>query len=202
MISDHDITSSERGGVGSQAGYPLMSLHAGGRFTGYQQSRGNKCDVEVILKHVDNDNHYLCGYLKIQGLTDDTFMTFFEGEIISKDHPFLTRKWEADAGVDKDHWGKFSGFKNFASRFNDDSFSYDEVEKSDYIFMRWKELFLVPDHKVADISGTSYAGFYYIAFQKSTSSIEGYYYHKSSEWYQSLFLEYQPGSTVTTYQFH
>ena len=50
MISDHDITSTERGGVGRQAGYPLMSLHAGGRFTGYQQSRGNKCDVEVILK--------------------------------------------------------------------------------------------------------------------------------------------------------
>ena len=104
-------------------------------------------------------------------------MTFFEGEIISKEHPFLTRKWvsifsrvnngrvnycfpkEADAGVDKDHWvgtvepshglsmsfffsqGKFSGFKNFSSRFNDDSFSYDEVEKSDFIFMRWKVSF-------------------------------------------------------------
>jgi len=63
----------------------------------------------LYLQHVDYDNHYLCGYLKIQGLTDvsqcwwecvvymhftqDTFMTFFEGEIISKDHPFLTRKW-------------------------------------------------------------------------------------------------------------
>ena len=30
--------------------------------------------------------------------------TFFEGEIISKKYPFLTRKWEADEEVDKKHW--------------------------------------------------------------------------------------------------
>ena len=49
MIS-REITSSEREGVGKQGGYPMISLHAGCKFTGYQQSRGNKCDVEVILK--------------------------------------------------------------------------------------------------------------------------------------------------------
>jgi hypothetical protein len=27
-----------------------------------------------------------------------------------------------------------------------------------YAFMRWKEQFLVPDHKVRDISGASFAG--------------------------------------------
>ena len=30
--------------------------------------------------------------------------TFFEGEIISKKYPFLTRKWDADEEVDKKHW--------------------------------------------------------------------------------------------------
>ena len=35
------------------------------------------------------DENVLC----IPHYTQDTFMTFFEGEIISKDHPFLTRKW-------------------------------------------------------------------------------------------------------------
>ena len=44
-----------------------------------------------------------------------------------------------------------------------------------------KELFLVPDYRIKDISGASFAGFYYICFQKSTGTIEGYYYHKSSE---------------------
>lgn len=54
--------------------------------------------------------------------------------------------------------------------------------------MRWKEHFLVPDHTIRDISGASFAGFYYICFQKLTSSIEGFYYHRSSEWYNRFFL--------------
>ena len=31
-------------------------------------------------------------------------VTFFDGEIISEKHPFLTRKWDADEDVDKKHW--------------------------------------------------------------------------------------------------
>ena len=52
------------------------------------------------------ENSYMCGYLKIKGLTEEypTLTTFFEGEIISKKHPFLTRKWEADEDVDRKHW--------------------------------------------------------------------------------------------------
>jgi hypothetical protein len=58
------------------------------------------------LQHVDLDNSYLCGYLKIKGLTEEfpTLTTFFDGEIISKKHPFLTRKWDADEDVDRKHW--------------------------------------------------------------------------------------------------
>lgn len=105
-----------------------------------------------VFQHVDMDNSYLCGYLKIKGLTEvcvwsrlghsggvlqcphtfrkvegknnpgfllyvhhaptsllysqeyPTLTTFFEGEIISKKHPFLTRKWDADEDVDRKHW--------------------------------------------------------------------------------------------------
>lgn len=55
---------------------------------------------------MDRENSYLCGYLKISGLTEEfpNMTTFFEGEIISKKYPFLTRKWEADEEVDKKHW--------------------------------------------------------------------------------------------------
>ena len=34
-----------------------------------------------------------------------------------------------------------------------------------------------------DINGASFAGFYYICFQKSSSSVEGYYFHRNSEWW-------------------
>ena len=52
------------------------------------------------------ESAYLCGYLKIKGLTEEfpTLTTFFDGEIISKKHPFLTRKWDADEEVDRKHW--------------------------------------------------------------------------------------------------
>ena len=53
---------------------------------------------------------------------------------------------------------------------------------SNFVIYAIQELFLVPDHKVRDINGASFAGFYYICFQKSKGTIEGYYYHKLSEW--------------------
>jgi hypothetical protein len=63
-----------------------------------------------------------------------------------------------------------------------DGFVYDFHNK-DFIFMRWKEHFLVPDHRVRTINGASFAGFYYICYQLSTGVITGFYFHKSSERY-------------------
>lgn len=62
--------------------------------------------LHLFLQHVDEESSYLCGYLKIRGLTDEypVLVTFFEGEIISPKFPFLTRKWEADEEVDHKHW--------------------------------------------------------------------------------------------------
>ena len=131
-------------------------------------------------------------------------MTFFDGEIISEKHPFLTRKWDADEDVDKKHWvtfssssqplsisehfptrgcvnvklyfhwldktfqkhtldfflnsrvaylliyfqSKFLAFYQYAKTFNSDTFDYEELNRTDYVFMRWKEHFLVPDHTI------------------------------------------------------
>uniref|UniRef100_H2RBE9 GID complex subunit 4 homolog n=1 Tax=Pan troglodytes TaxID=9598 RepID=H2RBE9_PANTR len=89
-----------------QPGVATSLLYSGSKFRGHQKSKGNSYDVEVVLQHVDTGNSYLCGYLKIKGLTEEypTLTTFFEGEIISKKHPFLTRKWDADEDVDRKHW--------------------------------------------------------------------------------------------------
>ncbi|XP_018610171.1 glucose-induced degradation protein 4 homolog isoform X2 [Scleropages formosus] len=152
-----------------QPGIATSLLYSGSQFRGHQKSKGNSYDVEVVLQHVTMEDSYLCGYLKIKGLTEEypTLTTFFAGEIISKKRPFLTRKWDADEDVDRKHW----------------------------------EQFLVPDHTIKDISGASFAGFYYICFQKSTATIEGYYYHRSSEWYQSLNLTHVPEHSAPIYEF-
>ena len=157
----------------------------------------------LITQNVDLEKCYLCGFLKIKGLTEEypQLVTFFDGEIISKRYPFLTRKWDADEEVDKKHWEKFAAFNAYSKSFNSDDFNYDRLQDSDFVFMRWKELFLVPDHTIKDISGASFAGFYYICFQKSTSTIEGYYYHRASEWYQTLSLNHVKEHSSCLYEF-
>lgn len=109
-----------------QPGVTKSLLYNGSKFQGHQTSKGNSYEVEVVLQvgllptigrcppvnpsfcfqHVDEENSYLCGYLQINGLTDEfpKLTTFFNGEIISKKYPFLTRKWDADEDVDKKHW--------------------------------------------------------------------------------------------------
>ncbi|CAG0918115.1 unnamed protein product [Notodromas monacha] len=135
-------------------------LYNGSRFQGHQKSKGNSYEVEVILQlvtasrhfvqHVDEQNSYLCGYLRIKGLTEEypVLTTFFDGEIISRKYPFLTRKWDADEDVDRKHWSKFLSFLPYTKTFNTDAFNYDCLKTSDYVFMRWKEHFLIPDHTV------------------------------------------------------
>lgn len=93
---------------------------------------------------MDEENGYVCGYLKIKGLTEEypTLTTFFDGEIISRQHPFLTRKWDADEEVDKKHWNKFKAFAPYAKNFNSDTFDFEALRDTNLVFMRWKVVFI------------------------------------------------------------
>ncbi|XP_039960929.1 glucose-induced degradation protein 4 homolog isoform X2 [Bactrocera tryoni] len=96
---------------------------------------------------------------------------------------------------------KFAAFSEYEESFNSDNFDFKKLANSDYVFMRWKEHFLVPDHTIKDINGASFAGFYYICFTKSTGRVEGYYYHRSSELYQSIELEHISENSSDVYEF-
>ncbi|KAJ6220055.1 hypothetical protein RDWZM_005867 [Blomia tropicalis] len=187
----------------SQLGVAQSTLYNGSKFYGTQASKGSNYQVEVIFQNIDEANSYLCGYLMIKGLTEEypTLTTFFDGEIISEKYPFLTRKWEADEDIDRKHWTRFSSFVDYSETFNCDNFDYKPLQSTDHVFMRWKEHFLVPDHTVKDIHGASFAGFYYICFTKSKATIEGYYYHRQSELYQSLNLTHVPENSISVYEF-
>ena len=50
-----------------------------------------------------------------------------------------------------------------------------------HVFMRWKEWFLVPDHRVTTIPGASFEGFYYICFSQVDGNIHGVYFHGKSK---------------------
>jgi glucose-induced degradation protein 4 len=162
-------------------------------------------DVQVEIKHVDLRESFLCGYLRIQGvwghppllfsiegaaltdagLTEDhpTLTTYFEGEIIGTKYHFITNheSWGANDKVDLNHWSKFHAFRPFHRAARKGPVMIRDVAQRENIFMRWKEHFLVPDHRVRTISGASFEGFYYICFNQVKGEVSGIYFHSKSE---------------------
>ncbi|KAI8365264.1 vacuolar import and degradation protein-domain-containing protein [Radiomyces spectabilis] len=181
----------------------LGGLYSGSQFEGVQTCGKNSYQVKVNIQHVNLKESVLSGYLNIVGLTEDypDLTTFFEGEIIGPKYSFLTRKWQANHAVDVSHWQKFPSFQPFMNAFNQDGFTYDPSDQ-DFIYMRWKERFLVPDHRVDNIDGASFAGFYYICYQRSTNTINGFYYFRNhTDWYQKLCLEHVEQRSFAHFEF-
>ncbi|KAK9369437.1 vacuolar import and degradation protein-domain-containing protein [Lipomyces kononenkoae] len=169
-------------------------LRSGSKFMGTQQSGRSTYEVHVELKHVDMSESFICGYLHIQGLTEDhpTLTTYFEGQMIGPKYSFITRRrdWGASEKTDIAHWARFPSWRPLAKQAKRPDYCHVNFEQRDHIFMRWKECFLVPDHRVRDINGASFAGFYYICFNQLTGSISGLYFHQTSEKYQQLELSH------------
>ncbi|KAJ5135205.1 uncharacterized protein N7515_004483 [Penicillium bovifimosum] len=169
-------------------------LRSGSKFVGTQQSDRQVYNVDVEIKHVDMAESYLCGYLRIQGLTEDhpTLTTFFEGEIIGTKHTFQTRNeaWGASEKTDLHHWSRFPAWRPLAKQAKRADFTYRNFTQREHIFMRWKESFLVPDHRVRTISGASFEGFYYICFNQIEGTVSGVYFHAKSERFQQLELKH------------
>jgi len=173
---------------------PSSFLRAGSKFHGTQQSERQVYDVQVEIKHVDMRESFLCGYLRIQGLTEDhpTLTTYFEGEIIGSKYTFLTQHqdWGSNDKTDLQHWAKFSAFRPFQKQAKKGQFHIPQLAQRENIFMRWKEHFLVPDHRVRTISGASFEGFYYICFNQIMGTVSGIYFHAKSEKFQQLELKH------------
>jgi hypothetical protein len=109
--------------------------------------------------------------------------TFFEGEMIGTKHSFITRneEWGANEKTDIHHWSRFPAWKPLAKQAKKTDFSLRNFAQHEHVFMRWKEYFLVPDHRVRTISGASFEGFYYICFNQIQGSVSGVYFHAKSE---------------------
>ncbi|KAI0998026.1 hypothetical protein K3495_g10166 [Podosphaera aphanis] len=169
-------------------------LRAGSRYKGTQKSEKQIYDVQVEIKYVDIGESFLCGFLQIQGLTKDhpTLSTYFEGEIIGSKYTFLTQHqdWGSNDKDDLTHWAKFSSFRPFSRKAKKGSLIIPHLTQRETIFMRWKEQFLVPDHRVRNITDASFDGFYYICFNQIQGTVSGIYFHAKSEKFQKLELKH------------
>ena len=119
------------------------------------------------------------------GLTEDhpSLTTYFEGEIIGSKYTFITQhpEWGSNEKVDRQHWARFPAYKPLSKYSSRPEMVTKDWMHKEHLFMRWKEYFLVPDHRVRTISGASFEGFYYISFNQVSGGIEGIYFHAKSE---------------------
>ncbi|KAI5993876.1 vacuolar import and degradation protein-domain-containing protein [Pisolithus albus] len=147
--------------VGSQT---YHCLYPGATFTGSQTCGRNSYSVTVTIVDVDLSSSFLCGYLCICGVTEDwpELTTYFDGEIMGNRHGFLTQKWEASEQVDMSHWQQFPAFHYVRNKLKRPRLTMPDRHR-DTIFMRWKERFLIPDHKA--VSGLSFEGFCYVCME-------------------------------------
>ncbi|KAI6010272.1 vacuolar import and degradation protein-domain-containing protein [Pisolithus marmoratus] len=67
------------------------------------------------------------------------------------------------------HWQQFPAFCHIRNELKRPCLTMPDHDQ-DTLFMRWKERFLVPDHKVNDINGVDFAGFYYICVEFNLQS--------------------------------
>lgn len=192
-------------------------LKRGMVYTGYQTGTdcsGNRQEykVSVEIHDIDLEASWGCGLLSIFQLTPTypVLTTYFDAEIIgsSKEHTFNTQgRWGTHSDTDYRHWNKFPHWKEQVSAdfSRDPNFSYDwtatpqqpfnQSSRGPFIYMRWKERFLVPINAYRSLEGASYDGFYYICLNVSSGSMDGYYYHTSTTEYQRLCLEMEKKST-------
>lgn len=126
------------------------------------------------MQDVNIGESSVSGYLTIAHLTDahPQLTTFFTGEIIGPEYGFITGpRFGATEHDDMRHWGRFEQFRRPSTRGDmlrpellfrdplpDRSRGETRAKDRDFMFLRIKERFLVPDHKVKDISGASFAG--------------------------------------------
>lgn len=212
-------------------------LRPNARFVGEQQSGRARYQIKVTFKTVDLPNLLVSGYLQINGLTEHhpEITTFFNGQIINNPlfrqlrqdrlvpnqehiqsrYSFLTdnKEWGSSLANDIDHWRKLTGSTHMSDHNLKGHLKQIRDGDSDdrFLYMRWKEEFLVPDSRIRQIHGASFEDFYYIVLcignnpnttksahsvvevpEMAAGTISGLYYHQSLEKFQSLSLKYVP----------
>jgi len=184
----------------------IGALYPESKFKGHQRSGKSQYEVEITIKHVDLRENTMSGFLHIRNLSEQDITTFFTGELISSSLEFFANPYGAEPKIDLQHWAKFPHLRSLMHLWTRDypnipEYAYN-LASEDFIYSRWKERHLVPDHKQS-ILGACYAGFYYVSYQKSTGSITGWYYHKNSELNQKLTLKHCPRiqGKLPTYEF-
>lgn len=226
---EHFVASRATSGAVPQLSNTYLRPNA--KFVGEQQSGASRYDIKVELKTVDLVSSVVTGFFQILGLTEEhpLITTCFKGEIINnplnklewgnsstcgravhtRRYLFITEEanWASFPKNDMEHWKKLTGLPGHVSEetlVRRLRAIQRGTEDDHYVYMRWKEEFLLPDLRVKLLKGASFEGFYYVVLNIGGSTrasdgfsaeiipgtILGLYFHTQSEKFQSLSLRY------------
>lgn len=176
----------------SDADSPFSSyLRSGVKFSGFQKYKNLNFKVDVQFQYSDLNNDMTHGYLTIKDLTQEnsTITTYFESEIIGEKHDFLSRintdLLFINDKLDLYNWSKFSSFQNDlyekVLRHVKNPRKFSQYKHKDclnqrFVYMRWKEKYLVPDPSV-QLKNASFNGIYYVRLDQLNGNILGFYYY-------------------------
>ena len=129
------------------------------------------------MQDVNLASSTLSGSLTIHDLTpnDPELTTYFDGEIIGSRFGFLTPEpsWGATGEGDLAHWERFGApFRAVKGELCAPDLTLRGGERGErgVIFMRWKERFLMPNHRVTSVAGASFAGEVFSLISRRESS--------------------------------
>uniref|UniRef100_A0A0W0FJ67 Uncharacterized protein n=1 Tax=Moniliophthora roreri TaxID=221103 RepID=A0A0W0FJ67_MONRR len=133
--------------------------------------------------------------------------TYFEGVIIGSRDGFQTEQWGATEEDDMRHWRRFPAFERLGFADGDIKLSPNLDDDRSVVFMRWKEMYVVPRHEPQIIQRASFAGFYYMCLDLNPSDIlgdqvpptlPGWYFHPNSEPFQQISLSPSLNETLSS----
>lgn len=144
-----------------------FGLRNGSRYEGEQKTHTGPFKIDMKVDVFDMSQFFMCGTFKIFNLTKryDTIHTYFECEIVDSEKKFQETE-------EMSHWATFSEWR-------DDFIEKYDPASENLLFMRIKELFLLPDPNIKHIPGASIDGYYYCIYNKQDDSFKGFYYYES-----------------------
>lgn len=174
---------------------PNSFLKSGQTFHGSQtvthpNLKTEKWKVHVSFQYCNMDSGEIYGTmtaLDVPG-TDTPVVTFFDGQIIDNENAIFYSDPDSPARncfMEMRLWGKFPEFKNLRDSVLENDGRAEGLEKSDFVFMRWKEKGFMSGNDCR----LSIDGCYYAAMNRKTGDVTAYYLDTSSAPDQKLVLK-------------
>lgn len=144
-----------------------FGLDTGTLYTGEQTTTTGYFKIDMTIDKLMFDESLICGTFTIYDLTPKikTIKTYFEGQFIGEKYSFQEKE------DDVFYWARFHEWRY---KFLEFPKLYDP-KTSKHLYIKIKEMFLLPESRNSEISCASIDGYYYCCYHKRSDCFSGFY---------------------------